>query len=224
VKISFIIPSYNDSEQIASIVKAIQNTSYDKEIILVDDGSESKHKKIFQNLENIKLLTQSTNKGKSKAMETGFKNSIGDLIVFIDSDLIGLKSQNIKKLVDPVLNGKYDMTISKKEGGLSLYGTYTGFSQTFSGDRVIKRKLLEENISIFDVEGYSIEAEINKRFFKKCKIALVRWTNVANPSKFERHGLDGIIKDIEMNYQIQKHLGIKELALQLKFGMELKVL
>ena len=86
--VSIVIPCYNDKEYIEESVNSALNQSYQHfEIIIVDDGSDEKTKKVLSNLhhQKIKLITQ-VNKGLSAARNTGFKEAKSDYVLTIDSD------------------------------------------------------------------------------------------------------------------------------------------
>jgi len=220
--ISFIIPTYNDYKNLRDIIVAISNCKYKHEILVINDGSQKEISKrlrtIIKSFNNpsIKLIVHKTNKGKSQAMKTGLLNSKGEIVAYIDADLKGLTSENVCKLVSPVVNDDFDITMSQKESGLSKFGTY-GYQQNFTGERCFKKDILINNLDIFDVAGnYAIESEMNRRFYNEYKIAIVKWTNVSNPAKI-RHGIkDGLKQDLKMNKEILRYLSKKELLSQLK--------
>tara|TARA_R100000935_G_scaffold16940_4_gene33448 strand:- start:9738 stop:10580 length:843 start_codon:yes stop_codon:yes gene_type:complete len=86
--ISIIIPCYNDPYYILeSVQSAIGQTSVNKEIILVDDGSNIDTKKVLAKIKSkIDLLITQENKGLSAARNAGIKQSKGDFILVLDSD------------------------------------------------------------------------------------------------------------------------------------------
>lgn len=97
--ISIIIPVYNEENYIIKTLKAVSSAStyhYDKEIIVVDDGSsdktaarvqtyikKSKHKKGV----SMQLIKKKHNHGKGAALQTGFLKSRGDIVIVQDADL-----------------------------------------------------------------------------------------------------------------------------------------
>jgi glycosyltransferase involved in cell wall biosynthesis len=86
--ISIIIPCYNDWQYVEQAVYSALNQTYqNKEVIIVDDGSNAKTKEILKRLEPkiTKLITQE-NQGQSKARNVGIKASKGGYILVLDSD------------------------------------------------------------------------------------------------------------------------------------------
>ena len=88
MKISIIVPAYNEEFAIRSTVERLKLAvkSVDHEIIVVDDGSSDKTYDVAKNLAGIRLLRHETNKGKAAALETGFSNASGDILFTIDAD------------------------------------------------------------------------------------------------------------------------------------------
>jgi len=100
MKISVIIPAYNEEDNILELNKNITNTlkELDYELIYIDDGSTDKTLdkiKDISNKENIKYIAFSKNFGKDAAIYAGLKNSTGDYICIIDADL----QQNPKYII-----------------------------------------------------------------------------------------------------------------------------
>src|SRR3989344_9464237 len=108
-KLSVIVPAYNkDTEVFKSIslmVNQLKYMPYDWEIIVVDDASRDKtlmeairSKKFNGNTDRIKIFSYNLNQGKGFALYYGFEKSIGDIVVFADSDL-DLPSQNLSQIL-----------------------------------------------------------------------------------------------------------------------------
>jgi glycosyltransferase involved in cell wall biosynthesis len=89
-KLSIIIPCYNEEKTLLSVINEIESfRDYKKEIIIVDDGSNDKTKDILKEIkkEHIKIFYHDRNYGKGKAIQTGIKESKGDIIIIQDADL-----------------------------------------------------------------------------------------------------------------------------------------
>jgi hypothetical protein len=87
-KVSIIIPCFNDADYIQQSVQSALNQTYEnKEIIVVDDGSNQKTKAVFKSLEpKINLLITQKNRGTSAARNTGIAAASGEYILVLDSD------------------------------------------------------------------------------------------------------------------------------------------
>lgn len=128
-KLSVIIPAYNkDSEVfqvVLNLVRQLKKLQYDWEIIVVDDASRDftlreaiRSKKFNGNTKRIKVFSYNLNQGKGFALYYGFKQSVGDIVVFADSDL-DLPSYNVKTLLDHFEKNRADVAIGSKRHPLS---------------------------------------------------------------------------------------------------------
>ncbi len=110
MKISIIVPCYNEEEGVPFLVRQLKKAErllHSYEIIFIDDGSEDNTykllKKFYENRKNIKILRHDKNRNLGAALRTGFKASTGDVIVPIDSDCTypPIEIVNLLRLLDP---------------------------------------------------------------------------------------------------------------------------
>lgn len=89
MKLSVIIPVFNERKTIEEILKRVQAVPLDKEIIIVDDGSTDGTKDILKGLSsnNVKVVLKDKNQGKGSAIREGLKHISGDVVVIQDGDL-----------------------------------------------------------------------------------------------------------------------------------------
>lgn len=218
-KITVVIPCFNDHKQIESIIEEIKKSKKIDEIIVVDDGSESKTKSVLSKIKNINLITHQKNTGKSKALLTGVEAAKTENILFIDADLKNLKEAHVNSLISTFFEKNSDMTLGlRKEHPLFMW---LGFSQAYTGERVIKKSILIKNIELFENDGYLIEPAINKLFFHKHVVTGVKFKELTQTFKVEKRGLIGLFQDIQMQINFLEYLGPKELFFQMKFAKKL---
>lgn len=114
MKVSVIIPTFNESKVIGECVVSIKNQSYrDLETIVVDDGSTDDTLKSVKNYKQLVILRQ-RHKGPGLARNLGASKARGKILVFVDSDMTFDKNF-ITKLIEPILNGSSKGTFSREE-------------------------------------------------------------------------------------------------------------
>src|ERR1051326_4180512 len=111
MKLSIIIPCYNERQTIRTIVDAVRAAPVpNKEIIVVDDGSNDGTCDILrQDIEPLvaKVVYQGVNQGKGAALRAGFKAATGDVVIIQDAD-VEYDPQDYPKLLRPIEDNKAD--------------------------------------------------------------------------------------------------------------------
>jgi dolichol-phosphate mannosyltransferase len=150
MKLSIIIPVYNEEKTIALVIKKVSQVKLKevvKEIIIVDDGSSDKSVAKIKNLNmrNIKLFLHKKNQGKGAAVRTGIKKATGEYIVIQDADL-EYNPEDIKKLLVPIQKGKAKVVYGTRLKRLPNFSRDERTPQFFS--HYIGNKLLSLATSI----------------------------------------------------------------------------
>lgn len=122
MKLSVIIPCYNETGTIEDIVDAVLKAPLDgPEIIIVDDFSTDGTREKLKDIEPrvAKVLYHDRNRGKGAALRTGIKEAAGDIIIVQDADL-EYDPNEIPKVIKPILDEKADVVYgSRFTGGAS---------------------------------------------------------------------------------------------------------
>jgi glycosyltransferase involved in cell wall biosynthesis len=135
MKVSVVIPVYNERAFIEEVLLRVQAVPIDKEIVLVDDRSSDGTRALLEefdkaqsagqreiavqngksllSLENIRFLFQSVNAGKGAALRRGFEAATGDIILVQDADL-EYDPKDYGKLLEPIFDGKADVVYGSR--------------------------------------------------------------------------------------------------------------
>lgn len=120
MKLSIIVPCYNECATIRRIVQAVRAAPLaEREIIVVDDCSTDGTREILR--EEIaplvdQILYHPVNRGKGAALRTGFAAATGDVLVVQDADL-EYDPQELAKLLQPIASGKADAVFGSRFAG-----------------------------------------------------------------------------------------------------------
>jgi len=87
MKLSIIIPVYNEVKTVEEVIEKVKKLKIDKEIVVVDDGSIDGSRELLKEIKGIKLILHERNIGKGGAVRTGLDNIDGDVVVIQDADL-----------------------------------------------------------------------------------------------------------------------------------------
>jgi glycosyltransferase involved in cell wall biosynthesis len=115
VKLSVVIPVYNEIETIDQIVARVKAVPVDKEIILVDDCSRDGTRDHLRAIDDpeVRVLFHDVNQGKGAALRTGFGAAKGDLVIIQDADL-EYDPAEYPKLMAPIIDGRADVVYGSR--------------------------------------------------------------------------------------------------------------
>ena len=132
MKLSVIIPVYNEKntiKKLISLVKEVDLGKIEKEIIVVDDFSTDGTREILKDIKDIQLLFHEKNQGKGTSLKTGIRHSKGDVIVVQDADL-EYSPEEYKELIKPFVKKEtkivYGSRLLKKENKQGKFLFYLG--------------------------------------------------------------------------------------------------
>jgi glycosyltransferase involved in cell wall biosynthesis len=132
MKLSVVIPVYNEKDTILEVLNRVREVDIPKEIIIVDDFSTDGTRGILQSLppsEDLRIIFQPQNAGKGAALRTGFAVVSGDIVVIQDADL-EYNPAEYAGLIQPILANKADVVFGSRFSGgphrVLLFWHYVG--------------------------------------------------------------------------------------------------
>jgi glycosyltransferase involved in cell wall biosynthesis len=188
MKLTIIIPVYNEAGTISELVRRVQNVPVRKEVIVVNDASSDGTGEILERMEDIEVIHFTKNKGKGAGVAAGLRRSTGDIVIVQDADL-EYDPNDYPKLMKPVLDGTADAVYGSrfKGGGRFLFRFWLAnkilvfivnvlfgarLSDVLTCYRCMKRETLE-GLNLKS-RRFEIETEITVKLLrKKCRIVEV---------------------------------------------------
>jgi len=190
MKISAIVCAYNEAKTIKPILEVLLSHPKVDEVIVVDDGSTDRTRKVINSVKNQKLIVihHKKNLGKGAAVAAGVKRVKGEILLFIDADLINFHPAHIDLLLAPLDINKNIMTIGLREARQPHEKTFGLLMRSFGGERVVLRKFILPNIRRLETSGYGAEVIINLSHLGKHRpIIYIPLPGLIHKTKQQKH-------------------------------------
>jgi glycosyltransferase involved in cell wall biosynthesis len=172
MKLSIIMPIYNEKATLEEIFRLVQAAPYDKEIIAVDDASTDGSGEILarlaQKYENVKTFSHPHNQGKGAALRTGFAQVSGDVVIIQDADL-EYRPVDYPALLEPIEQDEADVVYGTRLVGGRPHRVL--YFWHYMGNRVVTTlSNMFTNLNLSDMEvGYKVfKAEVLQGIQIKC--------------------------------------------------------
>lgn len=203
-QLSCIIPAFNEAPRIGAVLAVALTTPEIDEVIVVDDGSTDATVAVVQTWASrhpkLRLIRQRANAGKTSAVAAGLRAAGGELVMLLDSDLVGLRAEHLSALARPVITGRAEATISLR-GNAPKSWHWIGLDY-ISGERVMARQLLLQTLDTLDrLPRFGLEVYMNRLWLaNNVTLAVVQWPDVQSPLKSAKRGsrLAGLKADLAM--------------------------
>ena len=170
MKLSVVIPVYNEKRTLSELIRRVEAVKLEKEIIIVDDASTDGTRdllKKYEEQERFKVIYQSKNTGKGSALRAGFDKAEGEIIIVQDADL-EYDPKEYPILIEPILDGRADVVYGSRFQG----GTHrVFFFWHYVGNKVLTTlSNMCTNLCLTDMEtGYKVfRRTVLDSFILKC--------------------------------------------------------
>jgi glycosyltransferase involved in cell wall biosynthesis len=181
MKLSVLIPVYNECETVAAVLERVNAVSLEKEIVVVDDGSSDGTTAVLQSLEgrDYRIIYHPQNRGKGAAIRTALEASTGDVVVIQDADL-EYDPEDFATLLEPITNGETKVVYGvrslehqeffRRLGNLFLtLVTRVLFRAPLHDMETCYKMMAREVVEQFTIEsnGFELEPEITAKILKR---------------------------------------------------------
>jgi len=190
--VTAVIPAYNEAQQIACVIEVLCQINDLLQINVVDDSSSDNTSDVVRSYcardPRLHLLRLPTNRGKGGAMTVGADASASDLIVFLDADLVGLRSEHVLALIEPVRNGVCSMTLGLFTHGRRSTDWSHRLTPFLSGQRCLRWSLFRSTPDVATARS-GVEVALSLHAWRHgYRVMPVPWYGVTHVMKYEKQG------------------------------------
>ncbi len=216
--VSLIIPAFDEARTVGNVVRVAVESGLFKEVILVDDGSHDSTGQTFHEtfarladeaapatvLPALRLVTHARNLGKALAMRDGLQLATGEVVMFIDADLVGLKAEHLRNMIAPLADeSEYRASLGVFASGRLATTLAQKIAPFISGQRACFRSDLAD-FSAWERVGFGVETALNRYLRERnIKVRVVELEALTHVMKEEKRGvLRGFLARMKMYWEI----------------------
>ena len=201
MKVSVIIPAYNEASRIGAVLAPVLASELVHEVIVVDDGSEDGTARVAREFP-VAVLCLSENRGKAAALDEGVALAQHDDILFLDADLVGLRTEHVDSMIKTYRDQKLDMVVGVFSGGRATTDIAQTINPFASGQRMIRRDLWQlakdrvESSSTVEEMSFGVEIALSRMAVKEGWLKeKVKLDGVTHVLKEEKRGFSQGLRD-----------------------------
>ena len=186
MKVSAVVPAYNEAARIGAVLKPLLGCPAVDEVIVVDDGSDDGTAEVASQYP-VQVVKLPENCGKAKALDEGVTRARNDVLLFLDADLVGLTEAHVDHFISTYEDSGVDMAIGVFANGRKNTDFAQKMNPYASGQRILTKKLWKRAKANVGEMNYGIEFALSKLAVKegwsKEKVKLVGVTHVLKEEK-----------------------------------------
>lgn len=204
MKVAIVIPAYNEADNIARVLRRATRCRFVHEVIVVCDGCEDDTAAVARRFP-VQVVELATNVGKGGAMMAGVNATDADIILFLDADLVGLRTSHIRSLLEPVTSGRADMSLGVFDHGRFATDLAQRLMPVLSGQRAVRREILE-GVPELAQSRFGVEVALSRYADRQgFRVVKVRLPGLAQVMKEEKAGVwRGFRARMKMYWEIIK--------------------
>ena len=185
MQVVVLIPAYNEAPTIAGVVKTCLEAQLG-EVWVVSDGSSDVTATQARQA-GAKVLELPNNRGKGGAIQAGLEATQSEIVLLLDADLVGLKSEHLQALLEPIQNGQAEATVGYFSSGRWFTTLASRLTRDWSGQRAFRRELLV-GLDLGQLR-YAVELAITRQIeARKARVVYVPLFNLTHRTKEEKLG------------------------------------
>lgn len=206
MKVSVIIPVFNEEKTIAKILRLLTQSNEVDEIIVINDGSTDNSLFEIKKFEDkVKIISDSKNWGKGNALQQGLKKTSHEFVLFLDADLVGLKKSHLNQLKKSISKKSDDLIIGIVENAAQLVGPK--LAMVPGGVRIFNKTSLDNKfVDRMPEFNHVVDLMITDYFKKeKKKVWFLKLSGLNHLGKTTKYGLkQGLKENARMYGQFAK--------------------
>ena len=177
MRISIVIPVFNERRTLRELVRRVVEVPLDKELVVVDDGSTDGSRELLASLRDggleawlppearpaganaVRVVLQPRNAGKGAALRAGFEVATGDVVVIQDADL-EYHPRDLPGLIQPILDGEADVVFGSRFIGTPRRALYFWHTVVNKGLTLLSNMLNDLNLTDMETCYKAFRAEV----------------------------------------------------------------
>lgn len=160
--VSVVIPARDEAPRLAGVLAQLATTAWVCERIVIDDGSTDGTAEVAECYRGVEVVRLPENLGKGAALSAGILRATGEVVVFLDADLLGLQPRHVAMLVRPLIaHPELSMTIGRFVDGRLATDVSQALAPMLNGQRALRRAFVEQLPDLSELR-YGVETFLTR--------------------------------------------------------------